>query len=305
MNILKGFALGILGLLLFISLTLLGIAITINQTLLNPDFVTAQIQKLDTSSLIKSALQGEILGQIPPEFQFLTPVVDKTLNDITPFLKEEVNKNVYVIYDYMMGKSQNFNIELSLEKVKTTLRDNAWEAIQKSPPPEFSQIPPAMMEQLFNQYYQQFSGMLPSTLKFDQTSVPPESASMINQVRQWLGYFQTIYMASIGFSVLVILLIILIDRRVKSFTRGIGSTLITVGVLSLAEFFLLSRLLLPQMLPQVMPPDMPAQLQTWVSNLFTDVLTPLQIYGIGLLAAGIVLVVISIVYRPKDVEISQ
>ena len=57
MNVLKGLALGLLGFLLFVSLSTLGLAITLNQTILNPDFVVAEMDKLDASSLIKDMIQ--------------------------------------------------------------------------------------------------------------------------------------------------------------------------------------------------------------------------------------------------------
>ena len=51
MKVLKGLALSLLGTLLFLSLAVFGLVLTINQTILNPDFVVSQVNKLDISSL--------------------------------------------------------------------------------------------------------------------------------------------------------------------------------------------------------------------------------------------------------------
>ncbi len=46
----KGFAIGLLNFILFLCLCVLGVAITLNLTILNPDFVVAEMDKMDTTS---------------------------------------------------------------------------------------------------------------------------------------------------------------------------------------------------------------------------------------------------------------
>ncbi|GAH59278.1 unnamed protein product, partial [marine sediment metagenome] len=48
--------------------------------------------------------------------------------------------------------------------------------------------------------------------------------------------------------------------------------------------------------------DMPVYLQTWMPQLIADALAPLEMYGIGLLAAGVVLLVVSFVYKRRQTE---
>ena len=52
MKVLKGILVVILSLLLFISLVIFGIAFLLNSTLLNPDFVSSQVEKTDVSALV-------------------------------------------------------------------------------------------------------------------------------------------------------------------------------------------------------------------------------------------------------------
>ena len=62
MKILKGLALGLLSFLLFLSLSVFGFALTLNYTLLNPDFTIYEVDRLNIPSLAEEWL-GE---QIPP-----------------------------------------------------------------------------------------------------------------------------------------------------------------------------------------------------------------------------------------------
>jgi len=70
MKFLKGLALFILGSLLFPSLSIFGIVFMLNQTILNPDFVVSQVNKLDIASIAGDMLSEQITqGQ-----EFLAPI---------------------------------------------------------------------------------------------------------------------------------------------------------------------------------------------------------------------------------------
>jgi len=80
MNFLKGLAVSLLSFLLFFSLALFGVIFMLDNTLLDPDFVTAEINRLDMSSLA-----GEFLSeQIPQEESYTAEVLDKTITDLEP-----------------------------------------------------------------------------------------------------------------------------------------------------------------------------------------------------------------------------
>ena len=52
MSVVRGFFSGVFSSLLFTALILLGIIITLNLTLLNPDFAVSELDKLDVYSVI-------------------------------------------------------------------------------------------------------------------------------------------------------------------------------------------------------------------------------------------------------------
>ena len=293
----KGFALGFLNFLLFICLSVLGLVITLNYTILNPDFVIAELDKLDTSSLIKEQIEERLTGLIPAEVQPMAgSVIDDAVDELEPWMKEQAKAAIYPTYDYFMGRSESLSIVISTDELKEILRDKLREAFVASPPGELAKLPAALREQLFDQYYQQFSEQIPPTFELSESLIPPEAMETIQQARRYIGYYQIGYKALIGLTALLVLLIIVISRSVRGIARGLGITCLVVGAVGFAEIYLATYF----GLPYIALIDIPVQLQTWLPQLITDLLAPLQTYHIGLAAAGAVLLVISFAYKPRE-----
>ena len=298
MKFLKGLALAFLSFLLFLSLSVFGFALTLNYTILNPDFVVSELNKLDISSLA-----GELLSQQIPQFEVAPPyepyvaeVLDDTLDDLEPWIKEQANSVIYAGYDYLLRRSQSLSVVISLEPVKDTLKQNLREAILQSPPPELQGLPRAEIERYFNEYYEEFAKDIPSTFEFNESSLSPEVLAGIEQARQAIDSFQLGYKALIGFMLLLILGIILINRQVKGATRGLGITFLTYGALEYAGIFAAKHFAGTQ-LPQL---EIPSALQTWLPQFLSDFLAPLEMFSIGLGIAGVVLIIVSIAYKPRQ-----
>lgn len=295
MKFLKGFALFILGSLLFLSLSTFGIAFMLNQTILNPDFIVSQVDKLDIPSLAEDML----IQQIPQEGEefeeYMGEAVSDTIADLEPWLKEQASDAAYVFYDYLEGRSQSLSLTISLEPVKQSLRDNMWQAFLQSPPPELEGLSQAELEPYFNDYYQQISQEIPSTFELNEASMPPEIRGLLGQTRQIIDYFNLSYTALIGLILLLILLIILVNREVKGSTRGIGANFLTCGALSFIGAFAAEKLSTPLLAQANMPP----YLQTWGPQFLSDTLAPLEMYSMVLAAVGVVLLIVSFAYKPR------
>jgi hypothetical protein len=293
MKFLKGFALFILGTLLYLSLSIFGYAFMLNQTFLNPHFVTAEVNRLDITSLA-----GDILSQqIPAEEEELTAkALRETLADLEPWLKEQTAGAVTSFYDYLEGRSQSLSLVVPLEPVKEGLRENMREVFLQSPPPELAGLSPAELEQYFNESYQQFSQEIPSTFELDESSIPSDVIATLGQAKQYVGYFNLGYTAMIGFILLLILLIILVHHQVRGSTRGLGIDFLICGAFSFASVFLAKNAAGP-LLAQA---SLPASLQSWAPQLLSDTLAPLQMYSIGLAAVGVVLIIVSFAYKPRQ-----
>ncbi len=294
MKFLKGLALAILGFLLSLSLCAFGFALTLNQTILNPDFAVSQVDRLDIPSLA-----GEMLSeQIPSEQEFLVEVVNDTIAEQELWIKQQVSAGIYSFYDYIEGRSESLSLVISLEPVKESLRDNLREAMLQSPPPELAGLSPAEIEQALNEFYSEFSEQIPSTFEFDETLLDPEVVTQLEQAKQIVGYIHLTYNTLIGLILLLILGIVLLNREVRGSTRQIGITFLICGIIGYVGA-LVAKNVAGTQLTQL---DMPVYLQTWMPQLVKDALAPLEMYGIGLLAAGVVLLVVSFVYKRRQTE---
>jgi hypothetical protein len=295
MKFLKGFALFILGSLLFLSLTTFGIAFMLNQTILNPDFIVSQVDRLDITSLAEDMLSE----QIPVEGEELTAeVISNTITDLEPWIKEQAGDAAYAFYDYLEGRSPSLSLVISLEPVEQSLRENLWQAFRESPPPELEGLSQAELEPYFDEYYEQIAQEIPSTFELDEASLGAEGTALLEQTRQIIDYFNLSYTALIGIILLSILLIILVHREVRGSTRTLGINFLVCGALSFLSVFAMEKMLGP-ILTQA---DMPPYLQTWVPQLISDTLSPLEMYGIVLGVVGVVLLIVSFAYRRRQPE---
>ena len=292
MKFLKGLALSLLGFLLFLSLSIFGLALTLNYTILNPDFIVSEVDELDISSLVEEFLSEEI----PQEEPYLAEVLDNTIADLEPWIKEQVNAGIYTSYDYLLGKSESLSLVISLEPVKDNLKDNLRKAILESPPLELEGASPAEIELYLDEAYSEIDEMLPPRFEFNVSSLDPEVLAQLEQARQYIGYFQLGYKLLIGLILLLILGIILIHRQVKRATREIGIILLTYGVLEYIAIFVTKYLAGTQLTKL----DMPAQLQTLLPQLLSNFLAPLEIFSICLLVVGVALIIVSFVYKPRQ-----
>jgi len=108
----KGLAIGLLSFLLFLSLSIFGIAFLINQTVLNPNFVTSQLDKFDVA-----ALAEEIISEQEDEEAFSeeleTTLVD-TIGDLEPTIREQLYTTLNETYDYLLGKREEPDLKTTL-----------------------------------------------------------------------------------------------------------------------------------------------------------------------------------------------
>jgi len=308
MQFLKGLAITLLSLLLFLSLSVFGTAFMLNQTILNPDFITSQISRLDLTALVRetgaidqfSQQIGQDIGQQFPQARALVKeVLNNTVADVEPWVKEQVSDVAYSISDYLKGESQSLSLVISLEPVKDSLGANLRETLLKAPPPELAAAPPALREQILSTIEQQATQAIPATFDLKEILFSPAVMGTPEQVRQVFGYYQMGYMVLIGFMLLLALGIILISRQVKSSTRNLGSTLLTYGVLGYAGIFAGQYFLETQIGAQMGALGLPLALQAWLLQFIDSLWSPLRTFNIAVAVAGLVLVIVSIVYPWK------
>ena len=304
MKFLKGLAISLLSFLLFLCLSTFGMVFMLNQTLLNPDFITSQISKLDLSSLAKETVINQISQdmtrqfsqQFPEAGELIPQILNQTMDDLEPWVKEKAGEITHATYDYMVGKSQSLSLTISLAPVKDSLAANLRETLLESPPPQLAAVPPAMLTQIVGGIEQQLTQEIPATFDLNETMFPPEVTNNLDQVRQYLGYVQTASPMLIGAMVVLALLIILIHRSVKGATRSLGSTILTYGILGYAGIYA-SQYLIGM---QTGAMGLPAALEAWLPQFINAMQAPVQMFNIAVAVAGVMLIIFSIVYPKKQ-----
>jgi len=288
MNVLKGLGLGLLSFLLVLSLSIFGVAFLLNQTILNPGFVSSEINKLDVPLLAEELLREQI-----PEEELVAEVLSDTITNLEPWIQQQVTDGVYFSYDYLTGRSQSLSVVIPLDPVKESLKDNVEEVILQILPPELAGASPAQIELFLNELYSQIDELLPATFEISESSLPPDVLSTLEMVKQIISYFQVAYNLMIGLIVLLIAGIILIDRQIRGTSRKLGAILLPEGVLMLVGVFV-AKYFAGTQIAQF---DIPTYLQEWLPQLVSDFVAPLLMLGIGLLVVGVALLTVSFVYK--------
>jgi len=188
MTALKGLGTAILSLLLFLSLTVFGIAFTLNSTLLNPDFVIAQVDKIDVSDVAREFAEEEIVDQVPDEVDFLVDVIYDVIDEQEPWLKEQANTAIYVGYDFILGDTDTLNIYIPLDEKKEDLRESLWNAFTERVPQWLPDFVASELGSYLSRYIDYFASDIP------EQYLPPELiGAPADQLSEYLrSYLQEI-----------------------------------------------------------------------------------------------------------------
>lgn len=296
----KKAAIGFLSFLLFLSLATFGATFVAKHTILNPDFIISELNRLDVSALVVDMLREQIPAEeLPLEMEVMVESIEEVVADLEPWIREQVNNGVYTGYDYLLGKSENLSLVIGLEPVKEELRDTLWQAFLESPPPELEGVPPAEIELYFNEFYQGFAGQIPAIVEVDESMIGPELMGTIEQTRRYVHYLLIAYWVSIGAMIGIIVGLAFLHRNVRGATRSIGIPCLVCGVIALVGALVTKYLAAAQMAQ--FPP--PAQFQDWLPQFINNVWAPVQMYGIGLIVTGTALLIVSVVYKRKQPSI--
>ena len=139
MNVVRGIFSGFFSFILVVALIALGIVVSINHTILNPDFLISEIDKLNGYSIIVE----QVRSQLPEGEPYMAEIFDEVAAELEPWLKEQTANVIYAGYAYLK-EGKELNIVIPLEQVKTSIKDNLEQAIRESPPPELEGAPPEL-----------------------------------------------------------------------------------------------------------------------------------------------------------------
>ena len=295
MSAVRGFFSGVFCFLLFDVLALLGIIITLNMTVLNPDFVTSELDKLDVYSVVIEQAKAQLPGQ-----EFIdAETVDELVTELKPWFEEQADTVIRDVYAYLK-EEQELNVVISLEPVRTAVKEKVREVVLESLPPELQGASQSQIDEYMSQVYTGIDNVIPATFQLNETSVGQQITAPLQQIKQIIGYIDTAYKALIALAVLLVLLIALAHWwQPKPITRSIGITFILVGVAGILGS-LLDVLIIQALSRLAGESSLLLGLEAKLPQLAADLTAPIRIYGIGFLSAGVVLVVISVLFRAPE-----
>jgi len=305
MSFVKGFFVSVFSLILFFALSLFGLTFTMQQTVLNPEFVAAEVDKLDLASLSRELVATQLNDQLMVMTQdeainelitkeAIEDIVFKAVDKYEPQIKEQVNGAIYDSYDYLLGNSDHFKIAISLDAIMQGVLQDIKKDVTPIVQQAYPMISPVMVDGLVDQYYDAYFDQGALNMTIDESYLPAETVSQLAEARQVLGYIQAFYYGLIGLIVVLIAAIILIQRNVRKSLRSLGSNLLIVGILEYVALYLGTNYFQWEGLA-----ELPAAIQAWLPQLIADLSAPGEMFAIGVGVVGIIFLIVSFIYRSR------
>ena len=282
---------------------------TLKSTVLSKSLIASMVGQADITTAARNSLREELVALVPPGQQQLVTYIDQALPSVEPWLKQQVDAATGPIVDYLVGDSPTLHVVVPLDQMKTILRSSLHDAFVKSPPPELAGATLAQLDAVFNQVYQAFAAQIPASGVIDPASLGlsgplvtqqsiADAQNDLAQAKSAIAQFRLYYALLAVFIVLLIAGIILVHREVKGATRDLGIIFLTYGALEYIGV-LIGKAAVNAALKGTDLPSAMSWLRGWLSLLAADALRPLEILSLGLAIGGIVLIVVSFVYRRR------
>jgi hypothetical protein len=262
----------------------------LNDTVLSTNFVVEELRKLDIRTVVKELFQQDLTGLEP----YKAAAVENTLTAMDPWLHSQAEQTILQIYPYLLGETDNLNLSLSLTTLKDTLRMSLEQTITDSPPPEYSGYTSEQNKSYMDETYNKYFEKIPEAL-----IVSSEKSTWIplNGVRNAIKVIKLLSIMIIPLIVLICLGIILLTRKVKTFTRKIGTSIVLAGLLGFTYSYVLK--LLEYLMTSVFAVS---ALQKWLIQVTVDVLAVVQEPGLWIVLIGAIILIVSFVYKREPVS---
>jgi len=291
MRFLKGLAVGLFGFLLLVSLPVLGLAITVNSTLLNPGFLKQEVKQID----IQSVAQGFLKDNIQPEMEPYLKNSDSLIADIKPWLYQQTDYVIDSGYRYLKRSSGELNLDIETATIKPVVID--WVTKTYLSTLTADQIKTLGINQISDGIKQGIEQALPPSFKLNRDSLGEETMLALVSIQKAIGIWQTSFNWLCVLTALLIVLMVLVLRKIKDILRWMGIISLIPGVLGVPVYFLL--LYLPKYLPLQ---GIPEALNTWITQLSHDLVAPWGIYSAVLLMIGLAMLIPSFFIKKTSIK---
>jgi hypothetical protein len=306
--------------LLATSIGILSLVLSFQGTLLDPEFVTAELQKLDMPTVASELLGGQssdkitaFLNKIPTdeipvslaelsqEQIYGAESIEATVRELWPVLGKEVNEAVSNVYKYFLGEQQNLEVVIPLDEVRSTLEDNLKKEVLKSPPDELESAPREQIQSYAERVFLEEFEHVPDALRLSSDTVVKNLSLSFHEIRAVTVFIPKIPVILLGFIILLAIGVIIANRNFKLIFWNLGITLVVSTLLG--QLYILS---LKELGNRVTSLTLLPAFNLWVIEVATDVLIFLNgifeftLYlGIGMVAVSLLVMLGQRLFKPR------
>ncbi len=268
MSLVKKIFLVLASIFLIIDLCLIISVNTINETLLNPDFIEIELDGLGFYSIV----QGKIIESIGDDRA--AGIINRSVTEA--WIKQQTHLLLKNTFGYLRSETDTVNITISLGEIKDNL-------LAESGLP--SVVGNAFRDEIDKQFPDTID--LCDYLKLKETGI-------LEQLRMFFGYFKIFSYALVLIVVIIILLIVLVARNLGTISLTLGLSLLFCGILTYG----ISALAMGLASDQISSIDIPDFLpRDFLMVFLEDTMRPMKNQGFILLVAGGLLMAVFILLK--------
>ena len=270
--------------LLAVTLVLLGVAFTLSRTVLNSDFVVAQL----TTMPVHTVFAEEAKKQVPAEGSFLIPLIDDAAADLEPWAREQTTVLVEAFEKYVQG-DEAFLAVISLEEPKRYLGGRMEEILGELEVPGLELLNAAQLQFLLAQVKADVNARIPDTFEVTESYFDARTLSGMRTAREYAGYVTwSLRLLPVLALVLLLLMAWALAWNGKSISRFSGVALLLAGIMSLVVSSVVQSVV-----PGMLPPGIPSFAFTALPAFIAECVKPLIVYASVVALVGAALVGLS------------
>ncbi|HSW57030.1 MAG TPA: hypothetical protein VLH15_01385 [Dehalococcoidales bacterium] len=277
-------------LVLALALMPFGLLVGIKHSVLNPQFVIREINRIDLLEVAEYYLPANLPeGTSQYQSAFLL-----TIEQDQPWIKGQIQTIVMDSYSFLLNRTDEWSISIKTEGFINNLLDNLTATLEQSPTPEYAALSEAERQVYLQDLRSQIKDAVPESISLNRNDIPQDVWDSILNTRKIIGSIQTAYYGLIIILVLMIASLYLLYLNFKIPSRILGIVFAAQGLIGIIGFEVTGRVLsttLHDMIPLIWEPYLPF----WIKN----ILMPYGIFSAGLLVIGVGLLIISFLVRKR------
>ncbi len=266
---------------------------------------------MELGTLVEEYINEKIgeadLSEIAYLKDYIAEAATESADAFETAIKQMIASSIGPVADYALGITPSLNLSYSIEPILEDFKDNLFASVMASPPPELAHLSPVLLEQELEDIWSQYFSDIPATLEIDEELIGydvqadvaqslSDAGDYLKEARDGIELFKMGYWITIAIIALFIAGIILLQRQVRGACRSLGIVFLIYGVFEYIGIIIVKGIADSQ-IPDA---DIPVSLNSWITNLVSDTLNPLEMLAIGSIILGALLLVTSLLYKRRQ-----